>query len=293
MMSFRNLWQNRKKPTISFEFFPPRDEKGADKLDKVIEGLAELEPDFVSVTFGAGGSTREGSYQLVKKLREERGLRVLPYLAAYGLSPSEVDGIVSAYRNLGTDAIFAIRGDQPEDAGITAHPEGFPHASDLIAYLRGRFPLIMGCAAYPEGHVDAESKEKDLERLKFKVEQGAHFIITQYVYDTRMFLDFRRRCRDMGITIPILAGIMPVYSIKMTENLAAMCGATIPPHMAAALRQLPPEDKDAAAEYGIELAVEMCRELLKHDIDGFHFYTMDRAKSVAAILSRLSHEGLL
>jgi len=293
-MSIENLWKNRKRPTISFEFFPARDEKSAQKLDKVIDALAELEPDFGSVTFGAGGSTREGSFQLAQKLKKEKALKVVPYFAAYGLSPDEILSIVDGYKNLGVDGLFCVRGDKPMDMEkFKPHPDSFPHASDLLTFVGEHYDFFLGAAGYPEGHKEAESKEKDLEYLKLKVEKGARFIIAQYVYDNQYFFDFVKKCREIGIDVPIVSGVMPIYSVKMTESLASLCGATITPQVRDELAKLPSDDKKAVSEFGIEFATHQCKELIQHGVEGIHFYTMDRSKSVVKIVTQLREEGLL
>lgn len=293
-MSIENLWKNRKRPTVSFEFFPARDEKSAQKLDKVIDALADLEPDFVSVTFGAGGSTREGSFQLAQKLKKEKALTVVPYFAAYGLSPDEILSIVDGYKNLGVGGLFCVRGDKPMDMEkFRPHPDSFAHASDLLTFVGEHYDFFLGAAGYPEGHKEAESKEKDLEYLRLKVEQGARFIIAQYVYANQYFFDFVKKCREIGIDVPIVSGVMPIYSVKMTESLASLCGATITPQVRDELAKLSSDDKKAVTEFGIEFATHQCRELIQHGVEGIHFYTMDRSKSVVKIVTRLREEGLL
>lgn len=293
-MSIRNLWQDKTRPTISFEFFPARDEKAAKKLETVIDKLTELNPDFVSVTFGAGGSTRGGSFQLAKKLKNEKGMKVLPYLAPYGLGSEDIASILDDYKDLGIDAILCARGDEPTDIeDFTPHPHSFNHASDLLAFVKQKYDFFLAAAGYPEGHKEARSKEKDLEYLKLKVEKGADAIISQYVYDNTYFFNFLEKCRGMGIGVPIVCGVMPIYSVKMMENLAGLCGATITPQVRNELATLPPDDKKAVTAFGIDFAVRQCRELIKHGIDGIHFYTMDRAKSISEIITQLREDGLL
>lgn len=290
-MSMKDLWSDRTRPTISFEFFPGHDEKAIQKLDKVIDTLVALAPDFVSVTFGAGGSTREGSYQLVEKLRHHKNLEVLPYVAAYGLGREELSAILNNYQQLGVENLFCVRGDQPEAEDFKPHPNSFAHASDFLAFVGEGYSFFKGAAGYPEGHKEAISQDMDLEYLKLKVERGAKFIITQYCYDNRSFFDFVERCRSIGITVPILAGVMPIYSIKMTENLAAMCGATIPQTLRDSLAQLPIEDKEAVPDFGMRYAIEQCRQLIAHGVEGIHFYTMDRAKTIEQVVKALRSEG--
>lgn len=289
----KDLWKLKKKPSLSFEFFPTHDEKAGTKLEKAIDELLLLEPDFVSVTFGAGGSTREGSLALAKFLKQEKKQEVLPYLAAYGLNPETICEILDSHQQLGIDSVLCVRGDKPEMEDFIPHPHSFSHASDLLQFVKNHYHFFTGVAGYPEGHREAVSKEKDLEFLLHKVDQGAGFIITQYVYDNEYYFDFIERCLGIGINVPIVAGVMPIYSNKMTENLASICGATIPTKLKTRLAQLPPDDKDAVTHFGIEFAYQQCRELLEQGIDGLHFYTMDRSKSVTTIVQRLRKEGLL
>jgi methylenetetrahydrofolate reductase (NADPH) len=286
-----DILKKKNQPVISFEFFPPRNEKAAEKFEQVIKELSVLGPDFVSVTFGAGGSTREGSYQLVKKLKQSRQLEVVAYLAGYGLGPEEITSVLDAYRDLGIETIFAIRGDAPkEDEGFIPHPQSPAHASDLLAIIRAGYDFCLGAAAYPEGHLESESKEKDLEYLKLKVDQGAEYLVTQYFYDNRFYFDFIDRCRKMGISVPIIPGIMPIYSVKMMEMLASLCGATITREIRDGLAALPPDDKAAVAAFGVELATRQCRELLDWGVQGLHFYTMNRSESVVEIIKRLRND---
>ena len=288
-----DLWKSDQKPTISFELFPPRSEKAADKLEKTIDQLAALNPDFVSVTFGAGGSMLEGSRRLVEKLMVGKGLDVLAYFACFGLSPEDIASILDSYQDLGVESILAVRGDAPREEGFKLHPDSLPHASDLVAFIRQRYPFCIGVAAYPEGHIDAVDEKTDLEYLKLKVNQGAEYIITNYFYDTGYFFDFIERCRGMDIRVPIIPGIMPIYSVKMMEMLAGICGATITPAVRKGLAPIKEDDKDALVAFGIEFAYRQCVELLKAGVPGLHIYTMDRSVSTVGLVNRLREEGLL
>ena len=293
-MKVTNLWGAEHKPTVSFELFPPRSPKGAEKLEKTIDDLSALKPDFVSVTFGAGGSTREGSRQLVEKLKTEKKLEVVAYFAGYGLGPEDIAAVLDDYQTLGLENILVVRGDEPKDLeDFKPHPHSFAHASDLIEFIRPRYDFCLGTAGYPEGHIDCESKDKDLEYLKLKVENGAEYIISNYFYDNRYFFDFVQRCRALGIDVPILAGIMPLYSVKMMNMLAGMCGATITDKVRNGLASLPEDDKESLVNFGIEFATDQCRELLKAGVPGLHFYTMDLSKSTVGIVNRLRDDGLL
>jgi methylenetetrahydrofolate reductase (NADPH) len=292
-MKVTDVWSSTQKPTVSFELFPPRSEKGAIKLEKTIQRLAALNPDFVSVTFGAGGSTREGSRQLLEKLKEDKGLEVIAYFACYGLSPDEIVDVLDSYWEMGIESILAVRGDEPRDENFEPHPDSLPHASDLVAFIRPRYDFCIGVAGYPEGHIDAPSIESDLEYLKLKVDQGAQYIITNYFYDNRYFFDFMDRCEGMGIQVPIIPGVMPVYSVRMMEMLAGLCGATITDELREGIASLDEGDKEGLVDFGIEFAIRQCRELLEAGVPGIHIYTMDRSKSTAGIVDRLRNDGLL
>lgn len=293
-MHMLDLWKNKRQPTISFELFPPRNEQAAEKLEKVIDDLATLKPDFVSVTFGAGGSTRKGSYQLLDKLKNEKGLEVIAYFAGYGLGPGDITSVLDSYKNLGIETILVVRGDPPhDDENFEPHPESLPHASDLLSFIGTSYDFCMGAAGYPECHIEAESKEKDLEFLKVKVENGAQYIIANYFYENRYFFDFLDHCKAIGINIPILPGVMPIYSMKMMENLANLCGATITDELRQGLSKLPPDDRESVVNFGIDFAIQQCRELIKAGAPGVHFYTMDRSRSTLEIINRLRNEGVL
>lgn len=292
-MRVTDLWSSSERRTISFELFPARTEKAAEKLPRTIDALAALDPDFVSVTFGAGGSTREGSRQLVKTLKQDKGLEVLAYFACYGLGPADIMDVLDDYEALGVENLLAVRGDAPREGEFEPHPESLHYASDLVALIRPQYAFCLGVAGYPEGHVDAPSREKDLEFLKLKVDRGAEYVITNYTYDNSFFFDFVERCRGIGIQVPILPGVMPIYSVKMMEMLAGLCGATITQEIRQGIASLPEGDKEALSAFGIEFAVRQCRELLAAGVPGLHFYTMDRSKSVVGILDRLRAEKLL
>jgi len=293
-MKVTDMWRSRQDPTISFELFPARTEKGAKNLEKAIDELAALKPNFISVTFGAGGSNREGSRQLVEKLKNEKGLEVMAYFAGYGLGPDDIIAVLDSYQAIGVENVLIVRGDEPRDQeDFKPHPDSLPHASDVMAFVRPRYGFCMGVAAYPEGHIEAESKEKDLEYLQLKVDNGAEYIICNYFYDNQYFFDFVDRCRATGINIPILPGVMPIYSVRMMEILAGLCGATIVDELRQGIAALPAEDKEALLNLGIEFAVAQCQELLKAGVPGLHFYTMDRSLSTTGIVNRLRSDGLL
>lgn len=292
-MKVTEMWK-KKQPTVSFEFFPARNAEAAEKLERVIDQLAIMEPDFVSVTFGAGGSTREGSRQLVDSLKNDLKLEVMAYFAGYGLGPDDIQGVMNSYLDLGVDNVLVVRGDPPhEQPDFKPHPASLPHASDMLEFIRPRYHFCLGAAGYPEGHIEAESKQKDLEYLKLKVDKGAEFIITNYFYDNRYYFDFVANCRSLGLKVPILPGIMPIFSLKMMDNLAKLCGASISDDLRQRLAALPQGDIRALLNFGIDFAFEQCKELIGAGVPGLHFYTMDRSQSTAGVVPRLRREGLL
>ncbi|MGD0970787.1 MAG: methylenetetrahydrofolate reductase [Desulfobaccales bacterium] len=292
-MKVTEMWK-KKQPTVSFEFFPARNAEAAEKLGRVIAQLAIMEPDLVSVTFGAGGSTREGSRQLVDSLKNDLKLEVMAYFAGYGLGPDDIQGVMNSYLDLGVDNVLVVRGDPPHgQPDFKPHSASLPHASDMLEFIRPRYHFCLGAAGYPEGHIEAESKQKDLEYLKLKVDKGAEYIITNYFYDNRYYFDFVATCRSLGLKVPIVPGIMPIFSLKMMDNLAKLCGASISDDLRQRLAALPEGDIRALLNFGIDFAFEQCQELIGAGVPGLHFYTMDRSQSTAGVVARLRREGLL
>jgi methylenetetrahydrofolate reductase (NADPH) len=291
-MRVSSLYKNSNKLVVSMEFFPPRDEKSEAKFGTIIDNLSQLKPDYMSVTFGAGGSNRDGSYQTVKHLMDKK-LPTVAYIAGLGLSPDEIIEILDRYKAIGVETIFVIRGDKPQGDDYVPHPDSFSYASEMIAFIKERYDFTLGCAGYPEGHIEAESLEKDIEFLKLKQTNGAEYVVAQYCYDNNYFFDYIEKCRAVGITIPIIPGIMPVYTVKMTKMLAKVCGTSFNDEFQGKLDELAKSDKDEVLNFGIDFAVEQCRELVKKGVAGLHFYTMDRSKSTTEIITRLRKEKLL
>jgi len=291
-MHVTRLYEN-KKPVISMEFFPPRNDEAAQTFGKTIDELAELKPDYMSITFGAGGSTRDGSYQTVKELMTVKKQPTVAYIAGYGLGPEEITDVLDKYQRLGVKTIFVIRGDKPREDGFTPHPQSFAHASEMIAFIKQRYDFALGCAGYPEGHVEAISLEKDIEHLKCKIDNGAEYVVAQYFYDNAFFFDYVEKCRAAGVSAPIIPGIMPVYTVKMANMLSKVCGSAIPADLQNRLDAVDANDKDAVLKLGIDFATEQCRGLLKEGVAGLHFYTMDRSYSTTQIINNLKAEKLL
>lgn len=283
----------KNRPVLSFEFFPPRNQNAEDGFDALIDSLSAAKPDYMSVTFGAGGSTRDGSYQTVKKIMIEKKQATVAYIAGYGLGPNEITEVLDKYKALGVETIFVIRGDKPKDDQFVRHPESFSFASEMIAFIRKRYDFTLGCAGYPEGHIEAKSLAKDIEYLKCKVDNGAKYVVAQYFYDNDLFVKYVDRCRAAGINVPIIPGIMPVYTVKMTKMLSRVCGSTITDALQQKLDKVDADNPEAVLQLGVDFAVDQCRGLLKEGVSGLHFYTMDRSESTMAIVQQLRHEKLL
>lgn len=293
MKQVAKLYESSNTPVLSFEFFPPRDDKAAKKFDKLADDLAVLKPDYMSVTFGAGGSTIDGSYQTVKKLLAEKTYPTVAYIAGYGLGPDEIKEVLDKYQDLGVETIFVIRGDEPRDDRFSSHSESFTYASEMIAFIKNNYNFTLGCAAYPEGHIQAVSLEKDIEYLKLKVDNGAAYAVCQYCYNNNYYFEFREKCSKAGINVPIVPGIMPVYTVKLTQMLAKVCGSKITDKLKAGLDNLAGADKDDVLNFGIDFALQQCRELLKEGVPGLHIYTMNRSKSTLSIINQLREEKLI
>jgi methylenetetrahydrofolate reductase (NADPH) len=292
-MRVADLWKQKAKPTVAFEFFPAKTEKASENLGKTLDILAGLKPEFVTVTFGAGGSTKDGSRELVSRLKKEKGLEVVAYFAGFGLGPQEITEVLDKYAEAGVENVLVVRGDPPKDPAFRPHPQSLSYATELLEFIRQRYSFCLGAAGYPEGHVKARSKEEDLDYLHRKVDQGAEFILTNYFYNNRFFFDYLDRCRARHIEVPIIPGVMPVYGTKLVETLALACGASIPEPLRLELAGLPEGDKQAVIDFGVRYAVDQSRELIRAGVPGLLIYSMDRWEPAAGIVRGLRSENLL
>jgi methylenetetrahydrofolate reductase (NADPH) len=274
-------------PFFSFEFFPPKTEEGVNGLLSTLRTLKTLEPAYVSVTYGAGGSTRERSFEIVQRIRNEVGIEVMAHVTCAG---SSADDLRSRFRRLeaaGVENVFALRGDAPRgEAAFAATDGGFAHASDLVALLQREFDFCIGGACYPEKHPEAPSMHADLEALERKVAAGTRFLITQLFFDNAYYFEFVARARARGITIPIIPGIMPITNYAQIERFTAMCGAKIPPRLLLEL-DARRDEPEAVAELGVAYATLQCIELLEQGAPGIHFYTLNRSPATRAVCSAL------
>ncbi len=276
----------RNRPTFSFEFFPPRDDEGVETLFQTMRDLRPLEPAFVSVTYGAGGSTRARTVELVARLKREVGIDPMAHFTAFGSDEAGARATLDQLQEAGVETVLALRGDPPRDGSPPVVADGLRTAVDLIRLVRSSYDFSIGAACHPEGHPEAPDLATDLARCKRKVEAGAEFLVTQLFFDNAAYFTFVERARDAGIMVPILPGIMPVTNVDQVERFTRLCGAYIPPRLAEALdaRRANPA---AVAELGVAYATLQCAELLRRGAPGIHFYTLNRSPATSAILRAL------
>lgn len=274
-------------PVISFEFFPPKTEAGYGGLYRAIAELKQLDPGFVSVTWGAGGSTRRRTAELVLQIQRELGLTAMAHMTCVGSPADELAEVLEGLASAGIENVLALRGDPPRDQpDFRAPPGGFQYANELVAFIRAHWPLCIGGACYPETHPEAESPDADLANLERKVEAGASFLITQLFFEPEHYFRFVARARAAGIDVPIVPGIMPVISVANARRMAKLCGAEIPAALEAEL-EAAGDDETATLDLGVAWATEQCRTLLAGGAPGLHFYTLNRS-----LATRRVHENL-
>jgi methylenetetrahydrofolate reductase (NADPH) len=273
----------------SLEFFPPKDEAGVEALRQTALALKRIAPDFVSVTYGAGGSTRERTAQVSRLLRQEIGFTVMPHLTCVGHTRDELNGVADQLHAGGYRNIMTLRGDPPKgQTEFVPYRDGLRYGSDLVALLKARHPeFCLGVGGYPEKHPEASSAEVDLDNLKRKVDAGASFITTQLFFDNAVYYRFVEKCRARGITIPIVPGIMPVLSLKQIKRFTEMCGAHLPPQLVTRL-EVAAENADVVEMIGLDWALDQIRGLLANSAPGYHLYIMNRAKSALALAAGLA-----
>jgi methylenetetrahydrofolate reductase (NADPH) len=282
------MWlQGAQRPLVSFEFFPPKTPEMEARLWQAVKRLEPLAPRFVSVTYGAGGSTRERTHATVVRIRRETPLEPAAHLTCIGASRQEIDRVAEHYWEAGIRHVVALRGDPPMERGrYSAHPGGYAYAADLVAGLKRVADFEVTVAAFPETHPEAPSAEVDLDNLKRKIDAGAARAITQFFFDTAVYLRFVERARARGITVPIVPGILPVTNVAQTRKFAAQCGATLPAWMGGLFEGLD-DDPETRRLVAASIAIEQCRILLAEGVGEFHFYTLNRADLAVAICHML------
>ncbi len=274
-------------PVFSFEFFPPKTPEGERNLYTAIEKLRPLEPAYVSVTYGAGGSTRGKTLEIVSRIRDEYGLEAMAHFTCVGATVDELRATLDEMAGRGLDNVLALRGDPPAGQEQWTKTEGgLEYSRELVELIRGDYRFAIGAAAFPETHIDATSPEDDLRHLKEKVDAGADFLITQLFYDNAYYFGFVERARAIGIGVPIIPGIMPITNLAQLERITSLCGATIPARLRHEL-DARAEDAEAVTEFGVAYATLQCAELLAGGAPGIHFYTLNRSPATRAILSAL------
>ena len=287
-MKIADLFSSGKR-LFSFEFFPPKTEAGAASLERTIRDLKELSPDFVSVTYGAGGSTRDRTVDLVTRIQKLEGMCAMAHLTAVATSQDDIASLVDRLVSSGIENLIPLRGDPPTDAQDFIQPDGgFLHASEMVAFIRSRFGarLCLAGAGYPEGHPQCRDLDRDMENLVIKVKAGLDFIITQLFFDNRFYFDFVARARKAGITVPIVPGIMPITDAAQVDRITRMCGASLPPLLRDELNRRA-GDSAATMQLGIAQATAQCIGLLAGGAPGIHFYTLNQSPATRMILSAL------
>lgn len=276
------------RPTLSFEFFPPKSEEGWADLRVTLERSRSLSLDFISVTYGAGGSTRTKTLELCEEIQRDLGIAAMAHLTCVGHSRGEIDGILDQLERAGISTVMALRGDPPKgQTEFTAHPDGFRFANELISHIASRGGFRMGCAFYPEVHPEALSAQADLENLRKKQEAGASFAVSQLFYDVDLFLRFRDAARKVGVSIPLVAGLMPITNLASARRFVK----SMPESIETAVAQAG-DDVAAVARVGVEQALEMIRRLVAEGVEGVHLYTLNKSGSSPRLVERLRAEGL-
>ena len=275
------------RPCISFEFFPPKTEAGERNLYTALAELRTLEPSFVSVTYGAGGSTREKTIEIVKQIRDHYGLEAMAHFTCVGATVPQLRSTLDEMQLAGIDNVLALRGDPPagEEAWIKTEG-GLEYSRELVDLIAAGYPFAIGAACFPETHIHASSPEADLEHLAEKVSAGVDFLITQLFFDNAHYFDFLLRARAIGIEVPIIPGIIPITHAGQIERMAGMCGASIPEGLRREL-SLRGDHPEAVIDFGVAYATLQCAELLAAGAPGIHFYTLNRSPATRAILSAL------
>jgi methylenetetrahydrofolate reductase (NADPH) len=274
-------------PVFSFEFFPPKTEAGERNLYAALAELATLEPSFVSVTYGAGGSTREKTIEIVKRIKDENELEAMAHFTCVGATVAELRGTLDEMHSAGIDNVLALRGDPPAGQEEWIRTEGgLEYSRELVELIRSDYPFAIGAACFPETHIHATSMEADLEHLVEKVDAGVDFLITQLFFDNTLYFEFLARARGAGIAVPIIPGVMPITQVGQVQRMAKMCGASIPAGLDGEL-QARGEDPEAVLDFGVAYATLQCAELLAAGAPGIHFYTLNRSPATRAILSAL------
>jgi methylenetetrahydrofolate reductase (NADPH) len=292
MQFIRDIYATKRaanQPVISFEFFPPKTDEGDHHLlEKQIPALLQARPDYCSVTYGAGGTTRDKTLMIVDRIQRQHGLVALAHLTCVNHTRGQVRELLEKIRSLGCKNILALRGDPPDGGEFQPTPGGFAFAAQLVKLIRESGDFSIGVAGFPEGHTACtRGKHADWRHLKEKTDAGADFVLTQLFFDNADFFEFRDFVAgQLGVCVPLVPGIIPILSASQITKFTQLCGAKIPPPLRSKLDQLAGND-EAAAEFGIEYATKQCAELLRAGAPGLHFYTLNKSRSTVRVLKNL------
>jgi len=277
----------REEPVFSFEFFPPKTPEGEATLFAAIEELQGLDPAYVSVTYGAGGSTRDKTLEIVQRIRDDYGLEAMAHFTCVNSTVAELREQLDRFRDAGVENVLALRGDPPRGATEWTKTEGgFEHSRELVELLNAEYPFTVAAACFPETHIHATSPEDDLRHLRDKVDAGVSFLVTQLFFDNADYVDFVARARAIGIEVPIVPGIMPITNVAQIKRVAELCGSALPASLTAQL-EARADDPEAVIDFGVAYATLQCAELLALGAPGIHFFTLNRSPATRAILSAL------
>ncbi len=286
-MRIDEIIESSGEPVFSFEFFPPKTPEGEATLRETLALLGDLAPSFVSVTYGAGGTTRARTVEITKWIKQELGIEAMAHLSCVGEPVERLREILDEIGEAGIENVLALRGDAPRgETEWKPHPGGLKYSTELAALISEDYGYCIGAACFPEVHPEAADLASDLRFLKEKVAAGARFLVTQLFFDNELYFDFVREARAVGIDVPIVAGIMPITNFKQITTITGMCGATIPPGVMAELERRA-DDPDAVLQFGVAYATQQCADLLRRGVPGIHFYTLNRSPATRAILSSL------
>jgi methylenetetrahydrofolate reductase (NADPH) len=274
-------------PAFSFEFFPPKDEAGVDALFQTVQELRPYEPTYVSVTWGAGGSTRRLTIDLVRRIKQETGIEAMAHLTCVNATAGEIGDVLEQLKRAGIDNVLPLRGDPPKGETAFVKTEGgFAYASELVSFIRAHHDFCLAGACYPETHTEASSAALDLQHLRTKVDSGVDFLVTQLFFDNADYFSFVERARALGVDKKVVAGIWPITNLAQIRRISTMCGARIPASLQGLLDSVK-DDPEAVRRVGIDHAIAQCRELVERGAPGIHFYTLNRSHATVEILEAL------
>jgi methylenetetrahydrofolate reductase (NADPH) len=295
MQLIRDIYDSGRsdRPVISFEFFPTKSPEGERTLlEKTIPALSALKPDYCSVTYGAGGSTREKTLSIVDRIQREQSLTAMAHMTCVNATRDETASVLNQARSLGITNILALRGDPPGGTGVFQKTEGgFEFSYELVRFIKEMGGFSIGVAGFPEGHMAcSDGKHADWRHLKHKIDQGADFVITQLFFSNHDFFEFRDYLSSLGVKVPLVPGIMPVMSAAHIKRIVSLCGAVLPPLLVSELDARGSDD-EAVTQFGIEYATRQCEELLREGVPGLHFYTLNKSRATTEIVGNLGLAG--